>query len=71
MIYRLHMYQARYIIYLSYVLGFAEIIEGYDIFIGVYAIDYTNHPDCRPEFIKSFEVMANFATAIGVQKTQI
>jgi 7-cyano-7-deazaguanine synthase len=58
---------ARNTIFLSYALGFAEIIGAFDIFIGVHATDYANYPDCRPEYIKSFENLANLATAVGVQ----
>ncbi len=58
---------ARNTIFLSYALAYAEIIGAFDIFIGVNAIDYSNYPDCRPEFINSFESLANFATAIGVK----
>lgn len=54
---------ARNTIFLSYALGFAEMIKAKDIFIGVHATDYANYPDCRPEYIKSFEHMANLATA--------
>ena len=56
---------ARNTIFLSYALGFAEIIDAKDIFIGVHTSDSANYPDCRPEYIKSFEVMANLATNIG------
>ena len=57
---------ARNTIFLSYALGYAEVIEAYDIFIGVNAVDYSGYPDCRPEFIQSFERTANLATAAGV-----
>ena len=57
---------ARNTIFLSYALAFAEVIESYDIFIGANAVDYSGYPDCRPEFIASFENMANLATAIYV-----
>ena len=57
---------ARNTIFLSYALGFAEVIGAYDIFIGVNAVDYSGYPDCRPEFIQSFEQTANLATAAGV-----
>jgi len=62
---------ARNTIFLSYALGFAEIIGANDIFIGVNALDYSNYPDCRPEYIKSFENLANLATAAGVQGQRI
>ncbi|MEO5971577.1 MAG: 7-cyano-7-deazaguanine synthase QueC [Bdellovibrionia bacterium] len=58
---------ARNTIFLSFALGFAETIGAYDIFLGVNAIDYSNYPDCRPEFIECFERLANLATAAGVQ----
>lgn len=57
---------ARNTIFLSYALGFAEVVGAYDIFIGVNAVDYSGYPDCRPEFIESFEKTANLATAAGV-----
>ncbi len=49
-------------IFLSYALAFCEVEKIYDIFIGVNALDYSGYPDCRPEFISSFEAMANLAT---------
>lgn len=62
---------ARNTIFLSYALGYAEVIGSCDIFIGVHSTDYSNYPDCRPEYIKSFEVMANLATKIGVEGEKI
>lgn len=62
---------ARNTIFLSYALGFAEIVGALNIFIGVHATDYANYPDCRPEFIKGFEDLANLATAAGVQGNKI
>lgn len=58
---------ARNTVFLSYALALAEVIEANDIFIGVNAVDYSGYPDCRPEFIKSFEAMANLATKAGVE----
>jgi len=57
---------ARNTIFLSYALGFAEVIGANDIFVGVHAQDYANYPDTRPEYIEAFEKMANLATAAGV-----
>ncbi len=54
---------ARNTIFLSFALAYAETLKTGDIFIGVNAVDYSGYPDCRPEFIKSFEQMANLATA--------
>jgi 7-cyano-7-deazaguanine synthase len=53
---------ARNSIFLSYALAFAEVLDVRDVFIGVNVIDYSGYPDCRPEFIESFERMANLAT---------
>ncbi len=58
---------ARNTIFLAYALGYAEVMGAYDIFIGVNAVDYSGYPDCRPEFIRSFEQTANLATAAGVK----
>jgi 7-cyano-7-deazaguanine synthase len=58
---------ARNTIFLSYALAWAEVLESSDIFIGVNAVDYSGYPDCRPEYIKAFERMANLATKAGVQ----
>jgi 7-cyano-7-deazaguanine synthase len=63
---------ARNTIFLSYALAWAEVISSWDIFIGVNAVDYSGYPDCRPEYIKAFENMANLATKAGVEgKTRI
>ncbi|MCK9502889.1 MAG: 7-cyano-7-deazaguanine synthase QueC [Porticoccaceae bacterium] len=58
---------ARNTVFLSIALGWAEVLGAFDIFIGVNAVDYSGYPDCRPEFIKAFEVMANLATKVGVE----
>jgi 7-cyano-7-deazaguanine synthase len=60
---------ARNTIFLSLALAYAEIVSASDIFIGVTAIDYSGYPDCRPEFIRAFERMANLATKAGVEGT--
>ncbi len=58
---------ARNTIFLSYCLALAEVCGAEDIFIGVNAIDYSGYPDCRPEFIRAFESLANLATKAGVE----
>jgi 7-cyano-7-deazaguanine synthase len=58
---------ARNTVFLSLALGWAEVQGARDIFIGVNAVDYSGYPDCRPEFIESFERMANLATKAGVE----
>jgi 7-cyano-7-deazaguanine synthase len=58
---------ARNTIFLSYALAYAEVIGAFDIFIGVNAVDYSGYPDCRPDFIKAFENLADLATAAGVE----
>lgn len=58
---------ARNTIFLSFALGWAEVLNLRDIFIGVNAIDYSGYPDCRPEFIKAFQELANLATKAGVE----
>jgi 7-cyano-7-deazaguanine synthase len=60
---------ARNTIFLSFALAYAEVVSASDIFIGVNAIDYSGYPDCRPEFIRAFEEMANLATKAGVEGT--
>ena len=57
---------ARNTIFLSFALAFAEVVKADDIFIGVNALDYSGYPDCRPEYIKAYEDMANLATKTGV-----
>ena len=58
---------ARNTIFLSYALGWAEILEARDIFIGANCVDYSGYPDCRPEYLAAFEKMANLATKAGVE----
>lgn len=57
---------ARNTIFLSYALAVAEVTEANHIVIGVSSVDYSGYPDCRPEYINAFEVMANLATKAGV-----
>lgn len=57
---------ARNTIFLSFALAYAEVVGAKDIFIGVNALDYSGYPDCRPEFIKSYEETANLGTKVGV-----
>jgi len=58
---------ARNTVFLALALGWAEVLNAQDIFIGVNAVDYSGYPDCRPEFVKAFETMANLATKAGVE----
>ena len=58
---------ARNTVFLSLALGWAEVLDARDIFIGVNAVDYSGYPDCRPEFVEAFERMANLATKAGVE----
>lgn len=58
---------ARNTIFLSLALGWAEVLNAYDIFIGANVVDYSGYPDCRPEFISAFEKMANLGTKAGVE----
>ncbi|MGZ8194905.1 MAG: 7-cyano-7-deazaguanine synthase QueC [Methylosarcina sp.] len=58
---------ARNTIFLSFALGWAEVLHLRDIFIGVNAVDYSGYPDCRPEFIQAFQQLANLATKAGVE----
>jgi len=58
---------ARNTLFLSHALAVAEVMSSQDIFIGVNAVDYSGYPDCRPEFIRAYEDMANLATKAGVE----
>jgi 7-cyano-7-deazaguanine synthase len=58
---------ARNTIFLSFALGWAEVLECRDIFIGVNAVDYSGYPDCRPEFVAAYQNMALLATRAGVE----
>lgn len=58
---------ARNTIFLSYGLAWSEVLGAADVFIGVNAIDYSGYPDCRPEYIRAFEQMANLALKAAVE----
>jgi|TARA_B110000037_G_scaffold208926_1_gene257558 7-cyano-7-deazaguanine synthase len=62
---------ARNTIMMSLALAWAETIKCQDIFIGVNAVDYSGYPDCRPEYIESFQNMSNLATKSGVEGSEI
>ncbi|MFO8165125.1 MAG: 7-cyano-7-deazaguanine synthase QueC [Desulfatiglandales bacterium] len=62
---------ARNIIFLSYALAWAEVLGSTNIFIGVNAIDFSNYPDCRQEFVESFQKTANLATKAGMEGKKI
>src|SRR5262249_15109818 len=48
-------------------LAWAEALGAFDVFIGVNCLDYSGYPDCRPEFLRAFEALANIATKAGVE----
>ena len=58
---------ARNTVFLSLALAWAETLGARDIFIGANALDYSGYPDCRPEYLRAFERMANLATRAGVE----
>ena len=62
---------ARNTVFLSIALGWAEVLDARDIFIGVNAVDYSGYPDCRPDYIAAFETMANLATKAGVEGNKL
>jgi 7-cyano-7-deazaguanine synthase len=61
---------ARNTVFLSFALAWAEVLGAQDVFIGVNALDYSGYPDCRPEYIRAYEAMANLATKAGVEGQQ-
>src|SRR5919202_642333 len=58
---------ARNTVFLALALAWAEVLGGFEIFIGVNVLDYSGYPDCRPEFVEAFERLANLATKAGVE----
>lgn len=58
---------ARNTLLLALALGWAEVLEARDLFIGVNAVDYSGYPDCRPQFVTAFEDLANLATKAGAE----
>ena len=59
---------ARNTVFLSFALAWAETLGADDLFIGVNALDYSGYPDCRPEYLRAYEEMANLATKAGVEE---
>jgi 7-cyano-7-deazaguanine synthase len=62
---------ARNTILLSLALGWAEVLGAQHIFVGANAVDYSGYPDCRPEYLRAFEAMANLATKAAVEGRRI
>jgi 7-cyano-7-deazaguanine synthase len=58
---------ARNTIFLSFALAWAEVLQAENIFLGANAVDYSGYPDCRPEYLRAFEDMANLATKASVE----
>lgn len=59
---------ARNTIFLSFALGYAEVLDASAIFVGVNAVDFSGYPDCREEYLQAFQVMADRATRAGVEQ---
>ncbi len=59
---------ARNTVFLSLALAWAETLGAFDLFVGVNCVDYSGYPDCRPEYLRAFETLANLATRAGVEK---
>lgn len=59
----------RNILFLAHALSWAEVLGASDIFLGINAVDYSGYPDCRPEFLRAFEQMANQGTKAGASGT--
>ncbi len=57
--------------FLAVALGWAEVLNANDVFIGVSSIDYSHYPDCRPEYIEAFQRMARLATKVGVEGQEL
>jgi 7-cyano-7-deazaguanine synthase len=58
---------ARNTVFLALSLAWAETLGAFDLFLGVNCVDYSGYPDCRPEFLRAFEALANLATRAGVE----
>ena len=58
---------ARNTVFLAIALGWAEVLDAHDLYLGVNAVDYSGYPDCRPEYVAAFEQLANLATRAGVE----
>lgn len=58
---------ARNTVFLAIALGWAEVLNAFDIFIGANDVDYSGYPDCRPQYLHAFETLANLATKSGIE----
>jgi 7-cyano-7-deazaguanine synthase len=58
---------ARNTVLLGLALGYAEVVGAFDLFIGANVLDYSGYPDCRPEFLRAFETLANLATKAATE----
>lgn len=58
---------ARNTIFLSFALGYAEVLDASAIFVGVNAVDYSGYPDCRPDYLQAYQAMADQATRAGIE----